>query len=627
MRKRTLSIIGAAGTLALAGTSSAAFTGLAVTAKTVTTTGGVDLDVFRLYVTTDSALDSVAAVGGTPTLPMVMDSGGSGFFQQTVFGAHQNVPSGAAATGAFPDLLLDSFLTIGVPAGYTGSPTLPTIQGFNFAAFNGAGTGFGSPTVTTTNGGWFVSPFVPVSAAKPYPPPNAAAPTGDGGYDIFTAPTGATHGVLVGQFSVASGNTFSGDLPQIVLFVGGNQVSAGQLFAFSTSGVGACCVTPTDCRVVTLSECNNLSGYFIGAGSSCSYRTRLVNHQGPPEQWSHMFVMVTNCPTGSGDGGPGCTTGPVKIDVWETSDPPEGGTSNCENFGAASACPIPADFFGPGSDPFTDQVCFVGDPLGTVTLPGFPEPLDFGMADTLVTRPADPFDRCSLPTLTPVVVPIQIEQLSLVSVAPITVNFSGGGSEQWDVGVKVLTSAGQPTTGSMSARKEHCNGGTFDATLAVCPTFVFTKVDPPFTELQLDFCATCNADGIVMSTSGIDWVHDQDANLDVTNPVCSDFIPGIEHLGSLPACDCNTNTVRDKCDIESGLSFDCNLNGVPDECEAPPPCLGDLSENCTVDFADILKVIAAWGPCPPECPEDLDNSGDVGFSDIMAIIDGYGPCG
>ena len=77
-----------------------------------------------------------------------------------------------------------------------------------------------------------------------------------------------------------------------------------------------------------------------------------------------------------------------------------------------------------------------GVPLGVVTVPGF-GPLDFGDADTLVTRPNDPFDRCSLPSLTPVEVPIQIEQLHLMSVSPITVTYDGGPDQLWNVEVRV----------------------------------------------------------------------------------------------------------------------------------------------------------------------------------------------
>ncbi|MCP3904988.1 MAG: hypothetical protein GY715_15295 [Planctomycetes bacterium] len=59
---------------------------------------------------------------------------------------------------------------------------------------------------------------------------------------------------------------------------------------------------------------------------------------------------------------------------------------------------------------------------------------------------------------------------------------------------------------------------------------------------------------------------------------------------------------------------------------ANPPCLADLSDNGTVDFADILAVIGAWGACPPDCPEDLSGNGVVDFADILAIIGAWGPC-
>ena len=113
--------------------------------------------------------------------------------------------------------------------------------------------------------------------------------------------------------------------------------------------------------------------------------------------------------------------------------------NNCENFGAPGACPIPADFFGPGSDPFSDSVCFRGEPLGVVF------GLDFGEADTLVCRSADPFDRCELPSPNPVTVPIEICALNLVSCAPVTVTFNGGQNpEEWDVRVELSSNVPQP---------------------------------------------------------------------------------------------------------------------------------------------------------------------------------------
>jgi hypothetical protein len=47
--------------------------------------------------------------------------------------------------------------------------------------------------------------------------------------------------------------------------------------------------------------------------------------------------------------------------------------------------------------------------------------------------------------------------------------------------------------------------------------------------------------------------------------------------------------------------------------------VGDLDGDGNVDFADLLALLAAWGPCPG-CPEDLDDSGAVGFSDLLILL-------
>lgn len=58
---------------------------------------------------------------------------------------------------------------------------------------------------------------------------------------------------------------------------------------------------------------------------------------------------------------------------------------------------------------------------------------------------------------------------------------------------------------------------------------------------------------------------------------------------------------------------------------APPPLApGDLDGDGDVDFADVLTVIAAWGPCAGACPADLDGDGTVGFSDLLVLIANWG---
>jgi hypothetical protein len=85
------------------------------------------------------------------------------------------------------------------------------------------------------------------------------------------------------------------------------------------------------------------------------------------------------------------------------------------DFSSPNLPPLPAAYFGPGSDPFEGQVALVGQPP---EIPG-------QCADTLIARTADAYypivpDSATIPT--------EIVALNLVSSTPITVT-TGGGAE------------------------------------------------------------------------------------------------------------------------------------------------------------------------------------------------------
>ncbi|MFO0635481.1 MAG: hypothetical protein U0168_21765 [Nannocystaceae bacterium] len=72
--------------------------------------------------------------------------------------------------------------------------------------------------------------------------------------------------------------------------------------------------------------------------------------------------------------------------------------------------------------------------------------------------------------------------------------------------------------------------------------------------------------------------------------------------------------------------------GRPDE-PAPAPdrqgaaaCEGDDDGSGTVDSADLLQLLAQWGPCE-ECSMDLDGSGTVDSADLLQVLAAWGPCG
>ena len=127
-------------------------------------------------------------------------------------------------------------------------------------------------------------------------------------------------------------------------------------------------------------------------------------------------------------------------------------TGNGESFHNFAASPIPAGFFGPGSDQFTSSVPLVGVPL---------QPLVDDI-DTIIHRNDDVW--------TPGTTTLTMTALNLRSINPITVTYGGSNPESWTV--RVNLSDFKSSTGSMSIN----SGGTFDSSLKVWPKFTFTRV-------------------------------------------------------------------------------------------------------------------------------------------------------
>ena len=147
---------------------------------------------------------------------------------------------------------------------------------------------------------------------------------------------------------------------------------------------------------------------------------------------------------------------------------PSGGTSLL----GPGAAPIPAGFFGPGSDPFTGVITLGGVPLA----PSSP----LGPTDTVIRRGqsavlAGPGSSAA--------VPIEIVALNLVSLQPITVTYNGGTSpEQWNVSVCLSNLPQQ--TGQLQITAGQCpcgEGGTFSSQLPILPKLTFTRSGPPGT--------------------------------------------------------------------------------------------------------------------------------------------------
>ncbi len=232
---------------------------------------------------------------------------------------------------------------------------------------------------------------------------------------------------------------------------------------------------------------------------------------------------------------------PPGVDCYVT--PPSGNT-----YMDFYATPIPADFFGPGSDPFGGIISLQGEPLNTL-------PSDvLGPTDTIVER----LESASLPTCgASDPIPIELIALSLVSIAPVTVTYNGGQDpESWDVRICLSSSVPQDQ-GSMTITKGCDDGGTFTADLPVLPKFTYTKVDNPQDQRVFDFgnegypslpfqtsdgywLYSDPGFGIITSPGALVVDHDCDGSADVSVGASSNFFPGLQGL----PCDCANNPVN-----------------------------------------------------------------------------------
>jgi hypothetical protein len=226
------------------------------------------------------------------------------------------------------------------------------------------------------------------------------------------------------------------------------------------------------------------TGDYLGLHDGVSWGTYWFG--GPPDPWAGFEADIW-CQAGCESGdyvNPG-------MNYWTCPD---------ANFvfggGGGGGCvpPIPADFFGPGSDPFEGQVACNGeDPVSDATTERNTQghvPPPYPSSDT---------------------VELELKELALVSVEPITVTYDGGmHPELWDVEVDL--SAISPPPGMLNATKTHCNGGTYTAEVYVQPRFTFTKVDDPGMVWVLDTGLQGLETVDLNSVGPCPWEHSPDGN-------------------------------------------------------------------------------------------------------------------
>ncbi|HEU4834110.1 MAG TPA: hypothetical protein VFS90_06845 [Pyrinomonadaceae bacterium] len=129
-----------------------------------------------------------------------------------------------------------------------------------------------------------------------------------------------------------------------------------------------------------------------------------------------------------------------------------------ETFHDFSGSPVPAGFFGTGSLAYGGLVALEGVPLSSGS-----------DVDTII-------ERASTVSAPGGSTAINMTALSLKGSSPITVTYSGGGTESWDVfvGLSIFKASG----GTMTI-----NASTFDSTLKVWPRFTFKRIPDGLTKV------------------------------------------------------------------------------------------------------------------------------------------------
>lgn len=309
-------------------------------------------------------------------------------------------------------------------------------------------------------------------------------------------------------------------------------------------------------------------------------------HRGASASVCAMSLLVSLC------GAPAFGQLEVTIgagsDLWVTV---HGGGQTFQDF---SETPIPADFFGAGSEPFSGTIEFMGSPvLGE-------------QVDTIIGRLEDA--TLNGPGSSDTVM-IQAQAIRFEYESPITVVI-GGQETQWAVRMEVYSGQAQQPTGSMTIRQTSETGGTFDSTLPVIPVLTFFQL-PGFTN-ERSLLGT----QITFTSNGVPWVFDRGTcNIETLNqqttiivfpipvivaPTSSNFQAGLTYAptgackwvltleeqqlaqhGVLPPRlslgeDGDGDGLRDDCD-------NCPLVDNPKQEDADHDCIGDLCDNCPTD--------------------------------------------
>ena len=233
--------------------------------------------------------------------------------------------------------------------------------------------------------------------------------------------------------------------------------------------------------------------------------------------------------------------------------------------------PIPAGFFGPGSEPFISQ------PSQAIQLlPPFPPNQPFDLFLPNPTAPA------------PDVISLEIVDLQLQSVQPIQVDFNDGSVQFFDVFVTLDGLPPQPGELNVFPPGQFTVDSFFDI------AYQIDFVDPG-TGLPID--AGPLFGDLPMISPPMPWFHEVPDAL---------LIPGFDGFVLEPFVFVSP---------DSGIG----LSGIAD---IPTPLQGDLDGDGFVGIFDLNIVLAHWNQSVPPADPAADPSGDnfVGIDDLNEVL-------
>jgi len=383
---------------------------------------------------------------------------------------------------------------------------------------------------------------------------------------------------------------------------------------------GSCCIMVggfPGCFNSNKLECESppYNGFYGGHGSSCTQNIAFI-HEPSGEVFIHVIGPPATCNPGAQKAThntaspPPAVAGltpPPKLDVWKTV-----GTSAHSFDPANGGTPIPAGFFGAGSDAYAGSIALEGVSLNDPLYPG---------ADTIIRRSDSPFGLCTpgpFPiTADPVAIEIIALSLANPTSAPMIVTYGGANPEEWDVTVGL---GGTAPMGTLTATKRHCNGGTYTSVLNVLPQFNFRRrsngtlrgLIPP-THMTFN------------QTEAGPWVHDVSPVFDAAIDESSAFHAGFDMLMSPTTCGVDTDGdgVRVECDncpsVSNANQLDTDHDGVGNLCDNCPLIANPLQENCDGD-SEGDACDTAFADCQPDSIPDCSQlSGPADLTQSLAL--------